>query len=335
MILGEGRVDGTARDPYGSGLMRVVYLGSGEFAVPALRWLTNSPHEIAAVVTQPDRPAGRGKKPTATPVGAMAASLGLLLHKTENANEAGFVEQITNLRADLGIVAAFGQKLHAPLRAAFAGECINIHSSLLPKYRGAAPINRAILNGEPKTGVSVFRLVDRMDAGPVLVRRETMIGSTETAEELHDRLAGIACDALGAALGLLEQNLQHPGEPQDESLATQAPKLTKADGMLRFDETAEQIALRCRAMWSWPGARCLYRGADGRAEEITIATASAIPTQAAEPPGTITSLLTVATRQGTLEIHGLKPAGKRGMGWQDFVNGRHVKPGDRLEAINP
>ena len=99
------------------------------------------------------------------------------------------------LRADLGIVAAFGQKLRAPLRAAFAGECVNIHSSLLPKYRGAAPINWAILNGEAKTGVSVFRLVDRMDAGPVLIRRETMIASTETADELHDRLAGIACDA--------------------------------------------------------------------------------------------------------------------------------------------
>ncbi|HPD28868.1 MAG TPA: methionyl-tRNA formyltransferase [Phycisphaerae bacterium] len=333
--MGRGRAIGAACDPHRSGLMRVVYFGSGEFAVPALRWLAHSPHEIAAVVTQPDRPAGRGKKQTATPVGGMAESLGLPVYKTEDTNEAGFVEQIRSLGADLGIVAAFGQKLHAPLRSAFAGECINIHSSLLPKYRGAAPINWAILKGEPKTGVSVFRLVDRLDAGPVLIRRETMIGSTETAAELHDRLAGIACDALGATLKLLEQDLHHPGEPQDESLATQAPKLTKADGMLRFDEPAEQIALRCRAMWSWPGARCLYRNADGRTEEIIIATASAIPAQASEPPGTITSLLTVATRQGTLEIHGLKPAGKRVMSWQDFVNGRHVKPGDRLEAVGP
>ena len=131
----------------------------------------------------------------------------------------------------------------------------------------------------------------------------------------------------------LEQQMYDPGEPQDESLASKAPKLTKADGMLRFEEPAERLALRCRAMWSWPGARCLYRGADGRAEEVTIATASAIPTQAAEPPGMITSLLTVATGQGSLEIHGLKPAGKRCMSWQDFVNGRHVKAGDRLESI--
>ncbi len=314
--------------------MRVVYFGSGEFAVPALRWLANSRHEIVAVVTQPDRPAGRGKKPLPTPVAQMAEALKLTVHKVEDANEAGFVEQISSLQADLGIVAAFGQKLGAPLRAALAGECINIHGSLLPKYRGAAPINWAILNGESKTGVSVFRLVDRMDAGPVLIRRETMIGSTETAEELHDRLAGIACDALDATMKLLDQRLDYPGEPQDESLASKAPKLTKADGMLRFEESAERLALRCRAMWSWPGARCVYRGADGRAEEVTIATASAMPAQAAEPPGTITSLLTVATGQGSLEIHGLKPAGKRCMSWQDFVNGRHVRPGDRFEAIN-
>ena len=313
--------------------MRVVYFGSGEFAVPALRWLINSPHEIAAVVSQPDRPAGRGKKPMPTPVAQIANANHLTVHKVADANDAEIIAQIGSLQADLGIVAAFGQKLGAPLRAAFAGECINIHGSLLPKYRGAAPINWAILNGEPKTGVSVFRLVDRMDAGPVLIRRETMIGSTETAEELHDRLAGIACDALGATMKRLEQHMYDPGEPQDESLASKAPKLTKADGMLRFEEPAERLALRCRAMWSWPGARCVYRGADGRADEVTIATASAIPTQAAEPPGTITSLLTVATGQGSLEIHGLKPAGKRCMSWQDFVNGRHVRPGDRFEAI--
>lgn len=313
--------------------MRVVYFGSGEFAVPTLRWLLNSPHEVAAVVTQPDRPAGRGKHPMPTPVGQLAEAQGLIVHKIADANDPAFVGAMSSLRADLGIVAAFGQKLHPTLRAAFAGECINIHGSLLPKYRGAAPINWAILNGEPKTGVTVFRIVDRIDAGPVLIRRETMIGSTETAEELHDRLAGIACDAIGATLELLQRDLHALGDPQDESQVTRAPKLTKADGMLRFDEPAERIALRCRAMWSWPGARCLYRGSDGRAEEVIIATASAIPARANESPGIITPLLTVATGQGTLEIHGLKPAGKRVMSWQDFVNGRHVRPGDRLEGL--
>lgn len=313
--------------------MRVVYFGSGEFAVPPLRWLVNSPHEVVAVVTQPDRPAGRGKKCTPTPVAATAEACGLIVHKVEDANDPAFVELVRGWKADLGIVAAFGQMLRAPLREAMAVGCVNIHASLLPKYRGAAPINWAILNGEPKTGVSVFRLVDRLDAGPVLIRRETMIGSTETAEELHGRLAGIACDAIGATMRLLEQDPQAPGEPQDESLASVAPRLSRADGLLRFDEPAERIALRCRAMWSWPGARCIYRGADGRVEEVIIATASAIPTPAAEPPGTITPLFTVATGQGTLEVHGLKPAGKRIMSWQDFVNGRHVRPGDRFEAL--
>src|SRR5690606_30435820 len=148
------------------------------------------------------------------------------------------------------------------------GGCVNLHASLLPKYRGAGPIQAAMLAGEEITGVTVFRLVDRMDAGPILVQRQTAIGPTETAEELEGRLARIGCDAIDATLSLLEKNLHAPGEPQDDAQATRAPKLTKADGYLRFDEPAERIALRCRAMWPWPGGRCRYVSADGRSEEV-------------------------------------------------------------------
>ncbi len=313
--------------------MRVVFFGSGEFAVPSLRWLVNSPHEPAAVVTQPDRPAGRGKKLLPTPVAGQAAEDGLPLLRCEDVNTPGCVEQMCSLHADLGIVVAFGQKLLAPLRSAFASACVNIHGSLLPRYRGAAPIAAAILGGEVKTGVTVFRLVDRLDAGPILVQRETTIGPTETCGELHDRLARIGCDAIGATVQLLEADPHCAGEPQDESQATRAPRLTKSDGYLRFDESADRLALRCRAMWPWPGARCRYCRPDRKSEEVTLALATPIPNHAHEAPGTVTSVLTVATAGGTLEIHCIKPAGGRTMAWQDFVNGRHVRPGHRFEAI--
>jgi len=314
--------------------MRVIYFGSGEFAVPSLRWLANSPHDVAAVVTPPDRPAGRGKKLVPPAAADRAIEDELPLVRCADVNAPEFVERMRDRRADLGIVIDFGQKLLGPLRSAFGYGCVNIHGSLLPKYRGAAPVAWAILQGEKKTGVSVFRLVDRMDAGPILVQRETMIDPAETCGDLEARLARIGCDAIGAALRVLEGDPRTPGEPQDESQATRAPKLAKADGCLRFDVPAEQLALRCRAMWPWPGARCRYRAADGRSENLTVAVAAAIPTPASEPPGTMTPVLTVATAGGTLEIHSLKPAGKRLMSWQEFVNGRHVRPGDRLETID-
>jgi methionyl-tRNA formyltransferase len=172
-----------------------------------------------------------------------------------------------------------------------------------------------------------------MDAGPILIRRETMIKPTETAGELHDRLARIGCDAIDATLRLLDRNRHHPGTPQDESLATQAPKLKKSDGYVNFEETAEQIARRCRAMWPWPGAKCLYIRDDKKSEEITIALAVPVSERAAGPPGMITKGYDVVTGEGMLRIHTLKPAGKKVMGWRDFVNGRKVKQGDRFEPM--
>ncbi|HSW44847.1 MAG TPA: methionyl-tRNA formyltransferase [Phycisphaerae bacterium] len=314
--------------------MRVMFFGSGDFGEPALRWLANSKHEVVAVVTRPDRPAGRGKQLQPTPIALRAATETLRIIKCDDVNRPAAIDDFKKFGADLAVVIDFGQKLKEPLRSVFPGACINLHGSLLPKYRGAAPIARAMLAGEAKTGVTAFRLVDRMDAGPMLVKRETMIGRYETADELHGRLAGIACDALDAALKLYESDPLTPGEPQNESEATCAPKLSRADGRLDFNESAEAIGRRCRAMWPWPGARCRFVGA-GKSVDVTICSATANPAPAADPPGTITAVLTVATGGGTLEIHSLQPAGKRAMGWQDFVNGRHVQPGDRFESIEP
>jgi len=316
--------------------MRVIYFGSGDFAVPSLRWLKNSRHEVLLVVTQPDRPAGRGKVLQPTPTAERAEVEGLPVLKFENVNAPEVVEQLAVLQADIGVVAAFGQKILEPVRSVFRLGCINLHGSLLPKFRGASPIVGAILAGERKTGVTVFRLVDRMDAGPILLKRETMIGPTETAGELHDRLASVACDAIGSALDLLERD-PTAGEPQDESQASVAKKLKKVDGYLRFDESAEQLALRVRALWPWPATRCRFVPADAakRPVEISLVVASAVPVVVKDPPGTILPTLTVATGQGALEIYSVQPAGSKLMSWQEFVNGRRVQPGDRLEPVLP
>jgi methionyl-tRNA formyltransferase len=312
----------------------LVFFGSGEFAVPSLRKLTNLPHEIALVVTQPDRPAGRGKRPQPTPLAERAIEEGLPIERCDNVNDSAFVERINSLSADLGIVIAFGQKIGPELRAAFPGECVNLHASLLPKYRGAAPIHAALLGGETITGVTVFRLVDRMDAGPILVQRRTQIDRYERCGELHDRLAAIGCDAIDATLKLFEKEPLPPGEPQDDALASKAPKLKKEDGYVRFDEPAEKIARVCRAMWPWPGARCRYKTPDGEGLEVMLDQVTPVPSPVSVPPGTITAELTVATGDGSLEIHAVKPAGGRVMGWQDFVNGRRVRPGHVFESLS-
>jgi methionyl-tRNA formyltransferase len=285
------------------------------------------------VVTQPDRPAGRGKHLQPTPVAIQAEAEGLPVEKCENVNEPAFVKKIQSLRADLGVVAAFGQLMKEPIRKAFPGQCVNLHASLLPKFRGAAPIHHAVLAGEERTGVTVFRLVDRMDAGPILLMRETRICPEETCGHWHDRLAGIACDAIDATLKLYERDPLPPGEEQEESLATRAPKISKADGHLRFDVPAEQVARRCRAMTPWPGARCRFVAMDGHATEVAFTSVSVVPGAGSTEPGLITEVLDIATSRDLLEVHGIQPAGKSEMSWQDFVNGRHVRPGDRFEPL--
>lgn len=312
--------------------MRVVFFGSGDFGVPALRWLAGSRHTVVAVVTQPDRPAGRGKKVQPTPLAERAQQEGFQILRTGNVNDATFVATLSALEVDIGVVVDFGQKISAAVRSVFASECINIHASLLPAWRGASPVACAILHGDTKTGVTVFRLTDRWDAGPILVTRETAIGPFETREELFGRLAGVGCDALDAALQLHEGDPLPAGRPQDEAKATYAPKLTRTDGLLDFESPAEKIARRCRAMWPWPGGRCRFAGASGVNIEVTLCGVTAAPATDAAAPGTVTDVLTVATGEGTLEIHALQPAGGRVMGWRDFVNGRHVRPGDRFES---
>ncbi|MBN1490402.1 MAG: methionyl-tRNA formyltransferase [Phycisphaerae bacterium] len=318
--------------------MRIVYFGSGEFAVPTLRALANTAHDVVAVITQPSRPSGRGRKLTPTPTAEWGAKLELPVIEAQNVNDPELVNRIRGLAARLGVVVAFGQKLGRELITSMRCGCVNVHASLLPKYRGAAPINWAILNGELKTGVTVFRLTDRIDAGEILVQRQTMICEDETAGELHDRLARIGPDAIKAALEMFEQDDEPRGYEQDATEVSVAPKLTKESGLLDFRYPATVLVRQVRAMSPWPGARGLFCSASGsHREEVTFVGVRAVerPGEVVNrAPGTLTDLYEVVTGQGTLELHVVKPAGGRAMAWQDFVNGRHVQPEDRFETIS-
>jgi len=312
--------------------MRVVFLASGAFAQPTLRWLAQSPHEITLVVTQPAKGSGRGQHLTRTPVRAMADELGLETLEAENVNAPGVIARLRSLDAHVGLVIAFGQKLGPDLLGAMPGGCINLHASLLPKYRGAAPINWAVVRGEEKSGCTVFRITNRMDAGPILVTRWTEIKPEETAGELHDRLAGIGVDAMKAAVELFEGADIPAGTPQDEAEATLAPKLTKSLGAVDFDRRASDVANHICGMTPWPGASARFEANDGRWENVLLLRARRAEDTYApiDSPGIIDARRYVAARDGFVEILEIKPSSGRAMTWQDYVNGRHVSPGDRF-----
>jgi len=213
--------------------MRLLFLGSGEFGLPTLRRLQTR-HTVAAVVTQPDRPAGRHQRLAPTPVGAAAAAAGLEVLKVEDINADPVRAQIQALAPQAAVVIAFGQKLSPPLVAALGSLAINLHASLLPRFRGAAPINWAILTGQTQTGLSVIGLAQKMDAGPIYAQCTTTIDPRETAGELHDRLAEMGPDLIEGVLREFEAGTLH-GRAQDEARAISAPKLSRADSWLDFN----------------------------------------------------------------------------------------------------
>ena len=318
--------------------MRIVFLGSGAFALPTLRWLAQSEHEVALVVTQPARPSGRGRRTTPTPVRHLADELGLQSAEALDVNTADMMARLHHLNARLGVVIAFGQKLGPKLLAMPPAGFINLHASLLPKYRGAAPINRAIMGGEQRTGCTVFKVVERMDAGPILGTRWTEIKPDEPAGELHDRLAAIGVDAVNAAIQLFEGDEVPVGTPQNEDEATRAPKLSKADGFLSFDRPASFVANQIRGVTPWPGAAARFQGRDGRWERIIVTRArraedpsdGTAALRSAVAPGTIDQRRYVAAADGFIEILEIKPSSGRIMTWADYVNGRHVAAGDSI-----
>jgi len=315
--------------------MKIVYLGSGEFGIECLNALSISEHDLRFIVTQPPNPAGRGRKPQPTPVARWADEHSIPFIEVDNVNASEVVEKIAGYEPDLIVVIAFGQKIGNELINLPAKGSINVHASLLPKYRGAAPINWAIISGETITGISIITLSEKMDAGQIVAQEKTYIQADETAGQLHDRLAKLAAPLLLKTVEQIDNGTAVYVE-QDHIKATLAPKLKKSDGFLDFTEPAEILARKIRGFWPWPGASANYISQKtGKSLRVTLAMAKARAiNKPTLTPGTLDEDLKVSCGAGVLEIMKIKPAGSALMDFRDFVNGRHVQPGDIFSKID-
>jgi methionyl-tRNA formyltransferase len=315
--------------------MKIIYLGSGEFGLECLNALAQSNHSLDLIVTQPPHRAGRGRKQTPTPVARWADSHSIPFIETDNVNASPAIEKITAYQPEVIVVIAFGQKIGNQLINLPPKGAINVHASLLPKYRGAAPINRAIIEGEKQTGISIIALAEKMDAGDILAQATTDIGADETAGELHDRLAQIAAPLLMKTIDQIADGTAVYTR-QDHSKATLAPKLKKSDGFLNFDEPADILQRKIQGFWPWPGASAIYLSKKTEKPlRITIAMAEVVSTSnpAELPPGTLDENLNVICGRGALKITKIKPTGSRLMHFRDFVNGHQTQVGDSFIKI--
>ncbi|MFC1634767.1 methionyl-tRNA formyltransferase [Planctomycetota bacterium] len=315
--------------------MNIVYLGSGWFGIESLNALYGSDHDLRLVVTQPPNPAGRGRKPRPTPVACWADRHGIPFIETGNVNVSEVIEQIVNYQPDLIVVIAFGQKVGNELVDLSPKGTINVHSSLLPKYRGAAPINWTIINGEAKTGLSIITLAERMDAGHILAQEQTDIAPDETAGQLHDRLAKMAGPLLLKTINRIADGTAVYTE-QNHAEATFAPKLRKSNGVLDFSEPAKVLARKVRGFWPWPGASANYVSKkNNKFVRVTLAGAEVVESSnpANLPAGTLDEDLNVICGENALKIIQIKPAGSALMAFKDFTNGRQTQPGDSFVEI--
>lgn len=310
-------------NPLPSPRLKLVFLGSGAFGLPSLRALI-AEHDVAMVVTQPDRPAGRGGSLTPTPIASEIQTNfpQIPLLKPEKINLAEVRDSIRSLNADAFVVIAFGQKLgRALLEGVFA---INLHGSILPRWRGAAPINAAILAGDPFVGNSVITLADKMDAGLVLATSSHPLDPAWTTADLHDILS-----ADGPAL--IERVLRErpAGEVQDESLVTIAPKFAKTDGWVDFTKSAEECCRRIHGLNPWPGVTAQFRG-----HPMKLHRAKSLGRSGQELSGALIDPATgiVACSNSALQLLEVQPANKRPMPWADFARGHKPQPGELLQG---
>jgi methionyl-tRNA formyltransferase len=313
--------------------MQLIFIGSGDFGLPTLQSL-NARHQVRAVVTQPDRPAGRKRRLTPTPIAAWAQAENLHVIKTDNISAADMVAQLGQLSGDAAVVVAFGQKLSTAVIDALAPLVVNLHGSLLPRLRGAAPINWAIINAQAETGLTVISLAQKMDAGLIYAQQATPIDPLETAGELHDRLATMGPELI---LNVLDnwQAGKLEGQPQDEAQSTAAPKLSAADAWVDFAATAHCVRDRIHGLTPWPGVRVIWRRANGREAPLAIHRVGVEPQHHhAQPPGTILPGLLVAVGHaedsGAIKLLDVQPPGKRVMSIKAFASGHPLSPGDLL-----
>jgi len=311
--------------------MRVIHFGSGAFSVPSLCAVLDGPHDVVGVFTQPARPAGRSGRPRPTPVAIAAAERGIEPVECASINAPDAVERVRALAADVICVVDFGQLIKQPVLDAARLGAFNLHGSLLPLLRGAAPVQWALIRGHQTTGVTCFRIVLAMDAGPIYLQRSVEIAPEETADELKARLAELGARAVCETLDALAGGSAVAVE-QDHEKATLAPRLAKSDGRIDFAADARGIHDLVRGCWPWPGGQSLLCRKSAKPVAVTIARTRLLTGDAAGRPGELDADLAVACGTGRLAIERIKPAGKRLMNWLDFINGYRLQPGDRFRS---
>ncbi len=311
--------------------MKIIYMGTPDFAVAPLEAILKAGHEVTAVVTQPDRQKGRGREVQYSPVKECALSYGIPVLQPLKIKEKDAVEELRKYPADIFVVAAFGQLLSEEILNMPRLGCINIHASLLPAYRGAAPIQWCVINGEEKTGVTIMQMAKGMDTGDILLQKEVVLDEKETGGSLFDRLMETGAELIVEVLPKIEAGELTP-VVQKEELATYAGKITKDMGNIDFAKSAVTIERLIRGLNPWPSAFTYYKGKILKIWEADVVSEC---TNAENPvPGTVIAMdkesFTLATGEGALRIRSLQPEGKKRMSCAEFMRGYEVKVGEAL-----
>lgn len=303
-------------------------MGTPSFAVPALRAIHESNHELIGVVTQPDKPRGRGRKLGISPVKKLAMGLRLPIIQPETMRDEAFIEEVNRMSPDLIVVAAFGRLLTRELLNIPPCGCINVHASLLPKYRGAAPIQWAIVNGERRTGVTIMKMDEGMDTGDILLTQEVEITDTDTAQSLHDRLAQVGAGLVINALDGVERGTIRP-VPQDNIMASYAPPLKTEDGLIDWSRPAREIYNRIRGLAPWPGAFTYLRGS-----RLKVFSGEVIEEGVRDTAGKVVQSgpegVKASTGRGFLVIKEVQLEGRKRMPVREFLLGNEIPPGTEL-----
>ncbi len=309
--------------------MKLLYMGTPVVSADCLRRLAREPWPIVGVITQPDRPKGRSRTPKPSPVKEAASELGLVVHQPEKASAPEFLDVVRALAPDITVVFAFGEIVTQAFLDLASISTINLHLSLLPKYRGAAPVQWAIANGETETGITVMYLVKKMDAGDIILQRPEPIRPDDAGASLEARLAGIGAELVVEAIRALESGTA-PRIPQNHDEATFAPKLKKEDGLIDWTQPAEAIERRVRAFIPWPTAYTFLPASGGarmlRVLEARVVDGDAVPGKLLVERRTFR----VGTGHGLLEVARIQPEGKRPMTTAEFLAGHRVEPGTTL-----
>lgn len=310
--------------------MRLIFMGTPDFAVPTLENLIRGPDQVAAVITRPDRPKGRGRKLTPPPVKTVAQSHGLKVLQPTKIKTSEFAEELRRLTPDLIVVAAFGRILPPSLLNLPAHGCINVHGSLLPRHRGAAPIQWSIIAGDPEVGVTIMQMDEGLDTGDILLRKSIVPDPEETAGSLFPKIARLGSEALMDTLDMIREG-GLAFIPQDHRLATQAPMLRKDDGLIDWNRPATELDCLIRGLDPWPTAFCLVDG-----KKLQLFHPEVVQQQSSLPPGTVVQAdrrgLLVATAHRCLLIKEVRPEGKKRLTVGAFLNGHQLQPGTRLSS---